>query len=205
MAALTAAPSAPRGRNWIFHEGARHSVQPLDDREYVLHLLTGEDIIAYDLNGSLAVTADTIRLQLRNDSGRSLHNAWLLLGDSVYRLDAVSGDSGALERVFDTGSDALALRDLSWRELFAAAGGLSAAERDAAEVVFKDTLRHALTPLRGQQTNPARQALLLGFAGSPLRLSDAGGSWQHTELALVLLRLPVTLSQPDREDAGHDG
>ena len=171
----SARPAPPQTENWVFHEGPRRFLQPEDQREYVLHLLTGQDIIHYDLNGSVAESKTGLQLRLRNESSRFLSNAWLIIGDRAYPLGSIPVDA---EWLRDLDADTSIERyKISRSEAFS---GLS---QQAEKILFE----HTLAAL-GQEPN----AILLGFAPSPLRVSGATRSWLRTESALVILRLPLT-------------
>ena len=164
-----------RAEDWIFGEGERRFLRPDNQREYVLHLLAGQDIIHYDLNGSVMETNAGFELHLRNDSGRSLSNAWAIIEDSAYPLGAIPEDA-ELQREFKAESDTLERSEILWHETLAPM-------HHAAKVVLDRTLK---------DLKSERGAWLLGLSQSPLHVSGATRSWQRTELALVVAPLPLT-------------
>jgi hypothetical protein len=208
--ALTGVQAARRSSDWVVREGTRRSVQPLDEREYVLHLIEGQDIVVYDLSGTLVTTPNSVRLQLRNDSGRPLYAARLVFGENVYPLGFIAGNT-QVERVFannnnnnnddDNAGDS---GNAAGQDSAAVAVGFSAVDLETAEVAFKDITKRALANLRGQQQPAARSALLLGFARSPLYPREQADGWRYTGLALVLLQIPAGALLPASSAADND-
>jgi hypothetical protein len=100
-------------------------------------------------------------------------------------------------RTFDADSDGIRIG--SWRRILGGPAGASDRDLHAKEVL----LERELGELRDQHYPGPDRALLVGFSVSPLRPAGASASWQRRELALVLLRLPVTSLPPEPEEAGN--
>ncbi len=137
-----------------------------------------------------------LRLHVRNNSGRPLRDAWLVFDGSAYPLGSIPEDADSV-RTFN--ADSNAFQNGSWRRLLSGPAGSSDRDLHAKEVL----LERELGELRDQQYPGPDEALLVGFTVSPLRLAGASASWQRSELALVLLRLPVTSLPPGPEEFGN--
>ena len=179
--------------NWRRREGAPGgSLEPAIRGKYVLHALEGRDTIAWDLHAALVEERDGLRLEVRNHSGRSLHDAWLVLNGKGYALDSLPADADS-KRVLDPERDAVALQERSWRKLLAGDPDVRLVRSEAkADMVDRELAR-----LRESGALSPQQALLLGFSVSPLRLSGASAAWRRHELVLVLLRVPVERRIPE--------
>jgi len=182
--------------NWEFGEGRRGSVQPDDQRKYVLQVLEGQDVMSYDLSASVVESQAGLRVQVRNNSGTALRDAWLVLDAGAYPLGSVLEDADSV-RTFNADSNAIQIG--SWREILGASAGSSDRDLHAKEVL----LERELGELHERQYPGPDEALLVGFSVSPLRLAGASASWQRRELALVLLRLPVTSLPPGPKELGN--
>lgn len=173
---------------WTFTDrgggnGAYH-LQVDERRSYVLHGLEGHDIIPFKLAASVILDSAGPTLVLRNDSGRALSNVWLLVDGQGYAVGTVDEEAEISKR-FDSETQAVALwRDAPWRVL--------ERDGDARSKDFKATrivIERALVPTEdGQYLRPG-QALLLGYATTPLRPLGAG--WRMEELAVVMMHIPV--------------
>jgi hypothetical protein len=150
----------------------------------------------YDLRGSVVESQAGLRVQVRNNSGRALRDAWLVFDGGAYPLGSVPEGTESV-RTFT--ADSNAIRIGSWRRILGGPGGSSDRDLHAKEVL----LERELGELRDQQYPGPDEALLVGFSVSPLRLAGASASWQRRELALVLLRLPVTSLPPGPEELGN--
>ena len=180
------APSGPGG--WLLQDGITGaSLVPETHGRYVLHALKGRDVIAYDLRAALVEGGDGLRLEVRNRSGRSLRDVWLVFDEHAYPLGALPADA-EWTRVLDRDRDASPLRDRSWRRLLAGSPDLQRARTHARA----DMVERELARLRERGAGGPDEALLLAFSPSPLRLGGASAAWRRHEIALVLLRIPVT-------------
>ena len=74
---------------------SRRSVETARTRAYVLHMLQAEDVIEYDLKVSALRTDNGIQLAVRNNTGQSWFDAWLVSGQSIYRLGPVTHNEGS--------------------------------------------------------------------------------------------------------------
>jgi hypothetical protein len=172
---------------WVLGEGATTSAEPEGRGSYVLHLLEGEDVIAYEVQGAVEQTQRGLRLRVRNHAGRPLGDALLLLDGRVYPLGPIPEDA-QFERVLDADSDAYELEHVRWQTILGRTRGSSARDLHAERVVLEREIgRLDETPRLGPD-----EARLIGFSTSPLRLVGASSDWQRRDLTLVLVRLPVT-------------
>ena len=178
--------------DWVFH--AEGSVQPAASRKYVLHVLEGRDVIAYDIRASLEEAQAELRLNVRNASGRPLRNAWLIFAGHGYPLGTITEEAD-WERTVNTASGARPVGDGLWAEIL---GERNYDPRDA-EAALVNEIERLVAALR------LNQALLVGFSASPLRLTGASTSWQRTELALVLVRLPAARLATEHDFPGRGG
>ena len=187
---------APRreATDWRQEERARGgSLQPAARGRYRLHVIEGRDLIVFDLRATLAEDAEGWRLAVRNRSGRTLRDLWLVLDGHAYALGTLGADA-EWTRTLRRERDAVALQERSWRRLFESRpDSREAGRRSRADLVDRE-----LAALREAGTWSPDEGLLLGFPPSPLRFAPEGAAWRRHELALVLLRVPATrLAAPD--------
>ena len=150
----------------------------------------------YDLRASVVESRAGLRVQVRNNSGRALGDAWLAFDGGAYPLGSVPEDTESV-RTFTVDSNASRIG--SWRRILGGPAASSDRDLHAKEVL----LERELGELRDKHYPGPDEALLVGFSASPLRLAGASASWQRRELALVLLRLPVTSLPPGPEELGN--
>ena len=189
--------NARRGRSggrmsWVFHEGAIPSVRSEDPRRYVLQLLSGRDVIAYDLQASAAMTGAGLRFHLTNHSG-DLVDAWLLFGERAYPLGPIPVGS-EIVRTLGAGSDGIALDEEPWPEILTRPAGLTVPGLESA---FRALLKRELGESRADARPEPGEALVVGFSNGPLRLAGPSASWRRRELALVVNRIAVTSPSPE--------
>lgn len=181
------APPRKTTASWQYREApSGGSLEPTTRGKYLLHTLEGRDIIAWDLRAALVEERDEVRLEVRNRSGRPLHDLWLVLDGRGYALDPVPAD-GDTTLLLDPQRDAVALKEHSWRKLLASRSDAPAQKSSA----MARLIDHELARLRERGTPSSQEAILVGFSGSPLRFAGPSAQWRRHEFALVLLRVPV--------------
>ena len=172
--------------DWRHREAASGgSLEPLTRGKYVLHTLEGRDVVAWDLHAALIEEREDLRLEVRNRSGRALHDVWLIVDGHGYALESLPADADST-RVLDPERDAVPLQDHSWRKLLATGADAAPARPDAkAHLIDRELAR-----LRERGMPSLHEAILVGFSASPLRFAGPSATWRRYELALVLLRVP---------------
>jgi hypothetical protein len=171
--------------DWVFGEGPRRYLEPLDPRRYALHALEGEDVIAFHLEASVRDETTGPRLVLENGSGRELSDAWLLIGGYGYELGSI-GAGARLERRLDRARGAK-LGEATWRR------ALSASPHDRPHLGLPSRIvleRRSRPAGDGEYPAPGR-ALLIAHTASPLQPAGASTDWPRHERALVAFELRV--------------
>jgi hypothetical protein len=165
--------------DWVFGEGPRRFVEPLDRRRYVLHALEGEDVIAFQLEASVREESTGPRLVLENGSGRELRDLWLLLDGYGYEIGSVAAGA-RLERGLDR-AHGVELGEDAWRRVLRASSHDRAHLASPARIVLERRSRAA-----GGRGYPAPgRALLIADTASPLQPAGASTGWPREERALV--------------------
>lgn len=165
------------------------ALQPSGSRAYVLHLLQGYDVIAYDVKASATRDERGIRMSVRNQTGQSWRDAWLVADHTLFRLGPMQHNEGAvLTRYVDTAF--AALRDDAWRP----------AVRELTATGDRETRLTGALLSRVIDTHTATlnagDALLAAIAPSPVRLGRNNAGWEQDALALVLIRLRIRQAEP---------
>jgi hypothetical protein len=165
--------------DWIFGEGPRRFVEPLDRRRYVLHALEGEDVIAFHLEASVRDETAGPRLVLENGSGRDLRDLWLLFDGHGYELGSVAAGARLERRLARSGG--VALNEAAWRRVLRAPSRDREQLASPARIVLERRSRGA-----GDRGYPAPgRALLIADTASPLQPAGASTGWPRQERALV--------------------
>ena len=173
--------------NWRYREGsAGGSLEPTARGRFLLHTLEGRDVISWDLRATLVDEGDTVRLEVRNRSGRPLHDLWLVLDGLGYPLDPVPAEENTT-LLLDPKRGAVTLQEHSWRKLVASRSDAPLARSSA----MAHLIDRELSSLREGDLSPLNEAILVGFTGSPLRFAGPSAEWRRQEFALVLLQVPV--------------
>jgi hypothetical protein len=153
----------------------------------VLHALEGTDVIAFRLDAMVHDEITGPRVVLENSSGGAVEALWLVLGGHAYELGTIA-DGARFERSLVRSTHGVDISATSWRELL----------RPPADAPVG-----AVTPVRialerrAQATNQdgypgPGQALLVGYAASPLRPAGDSAGWLHRERAVVAFQVPAT-------------
>ena len=139
-----------------------------------------------DLHASLHDEETGLLLEVRNRSGRSLRDAWLVVDGNAYALGSLPADADST-RILDRERDGVALKQRSWRGLLSSESPIPRTRPHARAGMVERQLAH----LRERGAWSPHEALLLGFCAESLFAStDAGAEWRRHELALVLLHIP---------------
>ena len=192
-----------RDSHWLFNSSSPVSLQPYDPsrdggdtRSYVLHLLNGEDVVAFDLDGVLTEqTNSDFQLQLDNRSGRALHNTWLLHGDHVFAIGDIAVDEQWQNRL----NHADYKHELQY---FNARDFLSLTHKK--QISGKTSALHVLIEqelkaLR-EQHKQNKKTILLALIDSPLRF-NTGHSWQHQHRQNIQTLLSFVVPEGHQDNA----
>ena len=173
--------------DWSVRDGPVSSVMALDSKPYVLHQISGQDIIKYDLHASAKQTAGGLFLTVRNNTGHQLAIAGLVFNDTVYAVPAISAEAGdqpplALKRSL------FSLEKPDWRATLRPISGLSRHTRHTAAYAIKQKVNQYL------EQNPlgSDEALLIGVSSKPVVTSRFESLVAHHNVTLVLVRVPVS-------------
>jgi hypothetical protein len=169
--------------NWVFGEGARPFVEPLDRRRYVLHALEGEDVIAFHLDASLHDEAPGPRLVLDNASGRALEDPWLIFDGYAYELGPIPAGA-RFERRLARRAQGVEVDEASWHRVLRPPGDRTQAPAPAWIALQRQSRATGASGYPGQG-----QALLVAYTASPLQPSGVSAGWPRHERALVALRV----------------
>jgi hypothetical protein len=173
--------------DWVFGQGPRPYVEPLDRRRYVLHALEGEDVIAFRIEAALHDERMGPRIALTNASGRTLEDLWLVYGGHAYELGSV--EAGArLDRRLLAATHGIELGATSVSDVLKAPAGIPAQLLVPTRLMLKQHLQQL-----GSRAEPGPgHGLLIAHTASPLRPGEASSDWQHQERAVVALRVVAT-------------
>ncbi len=162
--------------DWVFGEGPRRFVEPLDHRRYVLHALEGEDVIAFHVEASVDDEATGPRLVLANDSGRDLRDLWLLFDGYAYEVGSIAAGAKVERRLARTRG--VELNEAAWRRVLS---------RDRAHLAAPARIvLDRRTQATGGSGYPTRgRALLIADTASPLQPAGASSGRPRQERALV--------------------
>ena len=166
-------------------ESSGRSLETAQPRAYALHLLQAQDVIVYDVKVSALRTDGNMQLSVRNNTGQSWLAAWLVSGNSLYRLGAVTHNDGATLTL-----DAEAVQFEFVDELLRLAFGNLRGPGNLEPHMTRTLLIRALGEF--VRTLSPEEALLVAIAPSPMRLGETNESWQQEGLNLVVFRFTVT-------------
>jgi hypothetical protein len=171
--------------DWVFGEGARRFVEPLDRRRYVLHALEGEDVIAFRLDASVRDEPMGPRLVLDNTTGRALEDLWLVFDGYGYGLGSIAAGARLERRL--ARAHGVELGEASWRRVLKPPAEGRAHLPSAARIALERRSR-----AMGERGYPAPgHALLIAHTASPLQPAGASAGWPRHERALVALQVAV--------------
>lgn len=168
---------------WVFGEGPRRFLEPLDSRRYVLHALEGEDVITFHLDASVHDEAMGPRLVLDNASGHTLQDLSLVFDGYAYELGSISAGA-RVERKLVRRIDGVEVGEASWQRVIRRPGvshEMLAPSRILLERKLQE-MRESGYPGRGH-------ALLIGYTENPFRPAGASSGWPRWEQALVAFRI----------------
>ena len=170
--------------DWVFGEGPRRFLEPLDRRRYVLHALEGEDVIAFHLEASVHDETMGPRLVLDNASGRTLKDLWLVFDGYAYELGSIAAGA-RVERGLIRRTHGVEVGEASWRRVLRPPPGVPARMLAPTRIVLER---------RSQETGEIGYpgpgyALLIGYTESPFRPAGASAGWPRRERALVAFQV----------------
>jgi hypothetical protein len=172
--------------DWVFGEGARRFLEPRDRRRYVLHALTGEDVIAFRLDASVHDETAGPRVILENASGWLVEDLWLVFAGYAYRLGSLA-DGARMERELGRRTHGVEVGAASWRSVVRPPSGAPAQDLRPTRIALERQSREM-----GEAGYPRPgHALLIGHTASPLRPGGASAAWPSRERALVAFQVAV--------------
>ncbi len=174
--------------NWRYREASSGgSLEPAATGKYLLHVLEGRDVIAWDLHAALVDEGEEMRLKVRNRSGRPVYELWLVLPDGrSHPLDPLPAE-GDTTRIIDPNRDVASVREHSWKRHFTSRSDAPASRSNAmANLIVAEVARR-----RARDAPSVNEATLVGFSTSPLHFSGPSATWRRHEFALVLVRVPI--------------
>jgi hypothetical protein len=182
--------------DWVFGEGPRRFVEPVDRRRYVLHTLEGEDVIAFHLEASVHDEPMGPRLVLDNASGRALEDLWLVFGGYAYELGSIAGGA-RVERGLVRRTHGVEVGEASWRRVLRPPTGVPAPALAPSRIVLE---RRSQVTGKGGYPGPGH-ALLVAYTASPLQPARASSRWPSRGRALVAFQVAAL---PGEASAGKD-
>lgn len=183
--------------DWVFGEGPRHFVEPLDRRRYVLHALEGEDVIAFQLGASVRDETMGPRLVLDNASGRALEDLWLVFDGYAYELGSIAAGA-RFERGLIRRTQGVEVGEASWRRVLRPPPGDVVQLQSPSRIVLERR-----SQAMGESGYPGPgHALLIAYTASPLQPAGASAGWPRRERALVAFRFAAI---PGDAAAGETG
>ena len=173
--------------DWVFGQGPRPYVEPLDRRRYVLHALEGEDVIAFRIDATLHDESIGPRITLTNGSGHALDGLSLVFGGHAYELGSV-GAGARLDRRLIAATHGTAIGATALSDVLKAPAGVSPELLVPLRLMLKQHLQQG-----GERAAPAPgHGLLIAHTASPLRPGEGSSHWSHQERALLALRIAAT-------------
>lgn len=183
--------------NWVFGEGPRRFLEPLDRRRYVLHALEGEDVIAFHLEASVHDEPMGPRLVLDNASGRTLKDLLLVFDGYAYELGSIAAGA-RVERGLVRRTHGVEVGEASWQRVLRPPPGVPVQTPAPTRMLLErksQEMRESGYPGRGH-------ALLIGYTESPFRPAGASAGWPRREQALVAFQVAAL---PADAAAGETG
>jgi len=176
-----------KARGFTVSEGSGLAIEPAYDQPYVLHLLQGADVITYDVSASVITRGTDVQLSVRNDTGHSWRDVWLVFEQNLYRFGRVEHNEGA-EVVHGAHTVVGKLTAETWKSALDTAEPKAPLERHMTELLLKRAFNEYLL----HAPFGSEKALLLATAPSPIRLAQNNSSWRREELALVRMEIDVS-------------
>jgi hypothetical protein len=197
-----------RASSWIFRGDAPRSVTPNSARRYTLHQLEGEDVIDFRIHAT--IDQETIdqtpkgkdnaaapRVNIHNNSGRSLDEAWLIAGDRAWWVGDIAAQ-GITRFIVDTEGFKLNSRNAEWWDRL---------ERHPSANATNVRLIKSLLARKDNEFEDANgnlatypglgNALIIANTVQPLLPAGNSASWQHTARTVVLLTMQAGLLVKD--------
>ena len=175
---------------WRIHDGHRSSVMVDESTPYVLHQITGKDIIRYDLRAHARDTDAGVLLNVRNQTGQELQTAGLVFDNALYAVPTVSIDSIEQDSI-PLQSQLFSLDKPNWPATLNSVGDLSRHLRHT--VAF--AIEKQVSKFVENTLSDRNQALLVALSSTPIIKSRFDALVAHHEVFLVLVRVPVSRSE----------
>jgi hypothetical protein len=169
--------------DWVFGEGPRPFVETLDRRRYVLHVLEGDDVIAFHLEASVYDETAGPRLVVNNASGRTLENLWLVFDGYGYELGSMAAGA-RVERRFTRGTHGIEVGKTPWRHVIKPPAGVPAQMPEPAQIVLE---RRAQA--MGKRLPRPRPCPVDRLYGEPFSRLARAPAWPRQQRALVAFRV----------------
>jgi hypothetical protein len=171
-------------------ESSGRSLETAQPGAYVLHMLQAQDVIVYDVKISARRTDGRLQLTVRNNTGQSWLDAWLVSGHSLYRLGALNHNDGA-PLTLDADAIQFEFPDELLRLALENLAGPGNLDPHLTRTLLTRALRELVSTLSHDQ------ALLVAIAPSPMRLAETNESWQQQGLTLVVFRFEMAAAMND--------
>jgi hypothetical protein len=183
--------------DWVFGEGSRRFLEPLDRRRYVLHALEGEDLIVFHVEASVHRETTGPRVVLDNASGRILEDVWLLFDGYAYELGSIPA-AGRFERRLSRRAHGVEADEASWRQVVK-----PTPENPESMLAPTRILLERKARATGESGYPGPgHALLIGYTANPLQLAGASAVWPRRERALVAFQVAALPGKAASGDTG---
>lgn len=176
--------------SYSVHESRGSVLEITDSRPYVLHMLQAQDIIPYDVKVSALRKDGGIEVAVRNNTGQSWIDAWLVTRQQIYRLGALAHENGAVGTVRRRAVE-LEFAGEGWRRAFVDLQSSADVDSHVVSTVVQSVLETRINAL------DLHEALLMAVVPTPLRLSRRHDSWQRQQLTVALFRVMLTGTNSD--------
>jgi hypothetical protein len=189
--------------SWIFRDDSPRTVAPNSARRYTLHQLEGEDVIDFHLRATIDQTTKgnndeaLPRVNIHNNSGRNLSEAWLIAGERAWWVGDIA-EQGVTRFVVDTEGFELHSRDAEWWDRLQRHPAANATN----VLLLKSLLARKDSDFSGANGNLATypglgNAVIIANTIQPLLPAGDSAQWQHTTRTVVLLTMRAGLLVKD--------
>ncbi|MEM7250160.1 MAG: hypothetical protein AAF493_01965 [Pseudomonadota bacterium] len=183
MDAWRASSEGAEQSHWILHQGARPGIQPRNAKRYAHYRLTGEDIVEFELDGSLNTTTGQTKraLTLRNQSGRAIADLWAFSASHAFALgNLANGDTASYSLNEEAG---VARHQQLWRDAIRDPGR----QREHRLLAVQALLQGQLGSARLSAPLRHNEVLVTGFLAPQTQSTQT--DWERVNLQMVSMRL----------------